>query len=399
MKLLIKNFRSIQDQEVELAPITLLYGTNGSGKSSLLYALLTLKNVVLNSNRTSDEFFNYTFINLGNFDGVVFEHRPSNSIGLGITFEEQTFTATYLVVIDKDSGSFNLSFSNRIDPTVILQIPVSFPYPANQSTQQSFTINGAPFNVSWNGILAQVQSEASDAQSQQIANQFTTLLNTPVEILRKVGIVPLQRGFFKPYYSPISVSPAIITEDEVATLLSNNKYLVSKVSHYLEQILERDFRLNVQPGTAIFSLDATDRHTGIASELVNEGFGVNQLVHFLARTLYHDTSWMCVEEPEIHLHPEALRSLARAIANITHDEGKNLIISTHSEAFLLAFLALVAKGELKPMELACYWVKKDKKATRFERQFVNEAGQIEGGLSSFMGGELEDMTAFFKSNP
>jgi AAA15 family ATPase/GTPase len=71
MKLTVKNFCSIQDQAVELAPITLLYGTNGSGKSSLLYALLTLKNIVLNSNRTGDEFFNYTFINLGNFDGVV----------------------------------------------------------------------------------------------------------------------------------------------------------------------------------------------------------------------------------------------------------------------------------------------------------------------------------------
>ena len=59
----------------------------------------------------------------------------------------------------------------------------------------------------------------------------------------------------------------MVTEEEVATTLSNNRHLVAKVSYYLEKVLNRDFRLNVQPGTAIFSLDSTDRNTGLASEL------------------------------------------------------------------------------------------------------------------------------------
>jgi len=399
MRLLIKNFRSIQNQEVDLAPITLLYGTNGAGKSSLIYALLTLKNIVLNPNQKPDGFFNYTFLNLGNFDGVVFEHRLANTIDLGIRFEEQGQITSYNVSLEKDSGTFCLTYGDGDDAVVNLYLPVSFPYPANESSQQSITANGKSFNITWNGIVAQVQAEGSDAEAQGTAYELAAVLNKPAEFLRTVGIVPLQRGFFKPYYSSISVSPAIITEDEVATLLSNNKYLVSKVSHYLEQILERDFRLNVQPGTAIFSLDATDRQTGIASELVNEGFGVNQLVHFLARTLYHDTTWMCVEEPEIHLHPKALRSLARAITNMAHDEGKNFVISTHSEAFLVAFLALVAGGELSPSEIACYWAHKDRKITTFEHQSINSAGQIEGGLGSFMEGEMEDVIAFFQPKP
>ena len=46
MKLHIKNFRSIKQLDLEIAPITVLYGHNGTGKSSALYAPLTMRNIV-----------------------------------------------------------------------------------------------------------------------------------------------------------------------------------------------------------------------------------------------------------------------------------------------------------------------------------------------------------------
>ena len=65
MKLHIKNFRSIKQLDLELAPITVLYGHNGTGKSSALYAPLTLKNIVNNPNQHIQEFFDYGFARLG----------------------------------------------------------------------------------------------------------------------------------------------------------------------------------------------------------------------------------------------------------------------------------------------------------------------------------------------
>jgi len=213
-----------------------------------------------------------------------------------------------------------------------------------------------------------------------------------------VSVVPLKRGFSKPFYSAVALTPLLMSEDEVATTLSANKYLVSKVSHYLEQILERDFRVSSTPGTAVFSLDATDKKTGVACELVNEGFGVNQTVYFLARALADEVEWVCVEEPEIHLHPNAVRALAKALVNITHEEGKRFLISTHSEAVLTSLLAEVSKGALRSDELACYLAVKERKRTRFELQSVNDKGQIVGGLTSFLEGELEDVKAFLRTS-
>ena len=60
-KIIIKNFRSIENQEIELAPLVVIYGPTASGKSSLLYSLLVAKNFLLNPNQQLDGFFNLGF--------------------------------------------------------------------------------------------------------------------------------------------------------------------------------------------------------------------------------------------------------------------------------------------------------------------------------------------------
>lgn len=392
MKLEIKNFRSIKDQAIELAPVTVLYGPNGAGKSSLLYALLTMKNVVVNSNQSPDAFFNYVFTNLGGFEAVVYNHRMNSDMRLRISFDHDGVSVGYGITIGASAGRFRLSLGGKGVPEKKVELPVSFPYPANQQREQEFVWRDQQINVTWNGVTSQAQVPSQDQQS--AADELIGCLNAPVERLRKISVVPLKRGFSKPFYSSTSVSPLLISEDEVATSLAMDKYLVARVSRYLEQIVGRDLRFNAKLGTAIFSLDATDRETGVATELVNDGFGVNQLVHLLARCLHQDTDWICIEEPEIHLHPTAVHALAEAFVRMTTEENKRLVISTHSEAFLVALLGLVKRGMIKVTELACYLTLKDGRATRFERQVVNDKGQVEGGLGSFIQAELAQISEF-----
>jgi len=334
--------------------------------------------------------FNYTFANLGNYEAVVFDHNLANSIEVGVTVEHNKFKVRYMLAFDENGGHLELSHG-----ALNFKLDFTFPYALNQSTKgHSVFTDLDQIDVTWNGIIAQVKASLPAQVGE--ATRLAESLNAPAELLRKVRIVPLKRGFSKPHYSSVSVSPLMITEDEVATYLSNNKYLVPKLSRYLERIVDRDFRINYQPGTSLFSLDSTDRKTGMASELVNEGFGVNQIVHFLAICLHPDAEVICVEEPEIHLHPSAVRRLAQALVEISREECKRFLISTHSEAFLSALLTLVAQGDLDPYDLACYYAVKDGKSTRFERQKVNEKGQIEGGLVSFLEGEMEDIRTLLK---
>ena len=185
------------------------------------------------------------------------------------------------------------------------------------------------------------------------------------------------------------------TEQEVTSLIATDRHLIQNISYRMEQVLNRNFQVYNQIGSETFSLDSFDRQCSMNASLVNEGFGVNQLVYMLAKVLHSDAGIVCIEEPEIHLHPTAIRRLVHALAEIVGEsDGKRLIISTHSEQFIMSLLALVAGGSYSPGDLAIYLVSKEGKASEFHRQQVSENGQIEDGLASFLEGELEDMKVF-----
>lgn len=422
MKLHIKNFRSIKQLDLEIAPITVLYGHNGTGKSSALYAPLTLKNIVVNPNQLVQEFFNYGFTRLGEFSEIIFDHNPNNELELGISLSrfypsdepqqipDYSIVSNYGVTCRNDStGSFQIEITSHphddgdgLYATVFSSTrPVTFPdYPEDY---EILYVTESDKLFRWDGISAkEVTLNNGDERlglgSRQISDEAANLLNLLTAQLCHVSFVPLGRGFFQPMYSlgyERNGSSITSVEQEAANLLANERHLEYAVSQRMEQILNKDFRIRNQIGSADFSLDSIDRHSRVAASLVNEGFGVNQLVHLLAKVLHSDAGIVCIEEPEIHLHPTAIRRLARTLADIVHEEpDKRLIISTHSEQFIMSFLALVADGTYSAEKLAIYHVTKEGKESEFHRQQVNENGQIEGGLSSFIEGELEDMKAF-----
>ena len=70
-KLTVQNFRSIENCDVEFGPITIFFGPTSAGKSTLFYALLVLRNFILNPNQALDGLFNLGFQNLGGFESEI----------------------------------------------------------------------------------------------------------------------------------------------------------------------------------------------------------------------------------------------------------------------------------------------------------------------------------------
>jgi energy-coupling factor transporter ATP-binding protein EcfA2 len=394
----MRGFRSIVDQEVELRPLTLVYGPNGSGKSSLLYALLVLKNLLLNPNQPLASLFNLGFLNLGGFRDVVHRRDPSSVLGLSLglprEWDEGDTRLHWQGVLLREGAVAEFTYrllGDGDDRTFVEErLETSLPYPGQSSRRLSLP---GMVPLLWNGLAWMPESppppELADATREALVH-----LNAPLEALRRVAFVPIARGFAQPQYQPASFIGLASREEEVATILAQDPELELKVSLYLEEIAERQLRVRTQVGTALFSLWVGEPSSKEVHLIVNEGFGINQLVYLLALALHRDTETLLVEEPEIHLHPSLVRRLARGLARIARQEGKRFLLSTHSEALVTAVLALVARGELRPDEVACYLAEKRDGVTRFQEQRVNEQGQVEGGLLSFMAGELEDLRAF-----
>ncbi|MCK4850693.1 MAG: AAA family ATPase [Phycisphaerae bacterium] len=421
-KLHLENFRGIQKTAMDLGKITVLTGANNSGKSTAIYGLLALKNVVLNPNQPLDAFLNLGFLNLGGFSQTVHLKKEALKIRLGIEVLRNKTRCAYSACLGKKQSELSVEVFKPYD--VSLNLEVSFPYPANQTTGAEVRVPSGIAKVMWNGITPTVsitpESELNGVSKQNeepnerktdrivtklvdqedseyIVADLSNSLNAAPEELRAVDFVPLRRGFTQPTFSSVPMQQQLLKEEELATLLAGDRDLEAKVAHYLEQIVPRTFSVRATLGTANFNLQSRDRATGLVCDLVNEGFGTNQLVWILAKSLRSEMQTICIEESEIHLHPELLDKLVNVFVKLVQDEEKQFIISTHNEHIVLSLLNAVGQGKLKPEDINVYYFSKKGKKTSIERQTVNEKGQMKGGLKGFYEVELAQVREFFGS--
>lgn len=387
-RLRIKNFRSIQSANVEFGPLTILYGPTSSGKSSLLYAPLVLRNFILNPNQPADGFFNLGFMDLGGFNQCIFDHKDGN-ISIQINYKLDKIEGSYSLEFKKESG---LIESKQGILSLSMKVPI--PYGVNQTEDDSFERDGHVFTVSWNGVTFAVNPKVPSKDATELALFFSEQLNTIPEQIKTIDIAPHRRGFFKPIYTPVPISLSPTSEDEVASVVINDQHMAGRISTLMEEIFDRDFRTYTAPGTSTVSFLITDKKARIPVLLVNEGFGVNQILYLLIKLYKPNVRTVLIEEPEVHLHPKILRNFARILVEFVNDEKKQIIVTTHSEMFLSAILEMVSEEMIKPEDVKCYLVTKEKKNTLFEEQVVSKNGQIEGGLSSFSEADLEDLKRF-----
>ncbi len=372
---------------MEFGPITVFFGPTSAGKSTLFYALLVLRNFILNPNQPLDGLFNLGFQNLGGFEDCIFNHSVSKTLGVTAHFGERRSYGVH----------FRKTDAEIIENTEFLQMKakVPIPYGANQSWPFAYAESEEEFTINWNGFASTVSSKSGAPEAQGKAVSIAEALNSTVEGIKRVDVCPHRRGFFKPSYSPALLTPTPTSEDEAATLVINDQNAPPRISINTVEIFGRDFRTFTPPGTATTFLQTTEQKGArVPGLLVNDGFGVNQVVYMLAKIHRQEAETVLIEEPEIHLHPTVIREFARVLAHLATDEEKQLIFTTHSEQFLLSLLACVKEKLLRPEQLRCYHVSRERKQTAFNHEPVSEEGQISGGLSSFMEGELQDIRTF-----
>ena len=101
---------------------------------------------------------------------------------------------------------------------------------------------------------------------------------------------------------------------------------------------------------------------GGAHDLVNiadAGFGLSSTLPVLvALRAAEPDRLLYLEEPEIHLHPNAQHKLAEVLADAAK-RGIRIVVETHSALFLLGIQALVAEGKLSHDLVKLHWFSRD----------------------------------------
>jgi hypothetical protein len=83
----LTSFKGFSDRETaSLAPITLIFGANSSGKSTLLQSLLLLKQTILPTSQPDAALLFRTpdYVDLGSFENLVYAHNRKRQIQIGV---------------------------------------------------------------------------------------------------------------------------------------------------------------------------------------------------------------------------------------------------------------------------------------------------------------------------
>ena len=306
-----------------------------------------------------------------------------------------------LVIRDSDGISqVRSTHPDASDEFFGLGVDIAFPYRGNIADSETMIFHDGERqfdeNLVWNGLY--LSTMLSGASYQRPVADFLKRANFPMELARGTRYVPLRRGFTSPTYSEVSVTPSLSTEDEVASLLAKEESLQYEVSGFMEDIANRRVNPRLQFGTTIFSIDSIPTNGGVHMPIVNDGFGINQLAYMLTVSLSDQARIVAVEEPETHLHPSMVRNLVRVMAEIAKTHDRRFIVSTHSETFVVSLLAQIAAGKVSVDDVSFILAEKEDGESRFTKQEAKSNGQIEGGISSFIESELEDIAVFLGLN-
>lgn len=84
------------------------------------------------------------------------------------------------------------------------------------------------------------------------------------------------------------------------------------------------------------------------------------------------------EEPEAHAHPQVQARIADVVWQSVIKGRCATVIETHSETFVLRIRRRVAEGKLRPEDVAFYWIDDEGAATEVRRLHIDRSGHIGG---------------------
>lgn len=135
-------------------------------------------------------------------------------------------------------------------------------------------------------------------------------------------------------------------------------------------------------------------------KLTDVGFGLSQILPVIVECFYVPRhSIVIFEQPEIHLHPRAQADLADLFVDaINAREGGQprdcqFIIESHSEHFLRRLQRRIAEAAIAKSQTALYFVHTRQGMAQVEALDIDDYGNIRNWPENFFGDEMADLVA------
>lgn len=325
---------------IDLAPITLLFGANNSGKSALLRAIPLI----------ADSGDNAT---LGGFN-------LNSEAARGCSFRDMIcrHTESQSVHVECRGTGFEFELSLRDDG--IEPIVESFRYAGGEDRilgqwmaedAGGYRVGSETLRVEFRGIVPFVGGEALTPglakALRDVARSMAWISSVRVRLDRDV-LLPRRR--------PSRMSPD--GGDAISFCA-----LDSRVEQWVSDWFLRHFRarLTLQRQSSVLQPALIRDGVSHAVPFPDCGEGLSQVFPVvvaagMAMTASDRSMFLCFEQPELHLHPDAHNAVAGLLVELASKSNSTCVVETHSEALLLAIQVALLQGELKREDVAVYWV-------------------------------------------
>ncbi len=447
----IKNFKGWEDTgDIRMAPITLLFGANSSGKSSIGQFLLLLKQTIDTPDRTSVLFpgGEASAVQLGSYGEMVFkrdsrkaiEYEYRWSLADEIKFkdpvQDEEFVGDRLhfsgkVSLDNGEGSTlavdSLEYrllSGKSPPT----LTIGMKRKPGQKKQYSIDAEGyilkrnqgrpwpAPAPVRFYGFpneVAAYHQNADFVQSLNLRHEHLFQSLFYLGPLRKRaerlyswnGIIPGSVG----YAGENTIAAILGARDRKISLghkrrLTELKIIIAKKLKDME-LIDGFEVLPIVSKRHEYEVRIRTRGSAVSVDLPDVGFGVSQVLPVLVQCFYAPIgSIILIEQPEIHLHPSAQSALADVIIDVVNSKENGeyrkiqLIIETHSEAFLLRLRRRICEGKLKRTDVSAYFANVSTTPAKLDCLDLDLLGNIRNWPKNFFGDQIGDILGHAKAS-
>ena len=414
-KLTIKDLRCFSgEQHFDIRPLTFLVGANSTGKTTVMSCFSTIYNHILQRGFRHPDF-NTEPYSMGSFIDIVRRSKAgrgkkniqnfeigisyNNNIKYNFSFKEKKAGAE--PVIKQVRVDFkNISFRCEEKGGEIFFITKDNKSNKVNKENKTFSLDN-DISPAWHIIDPYIPRKfLSDKKKQGVFNEELKHLRSWTKRLFSDSIFNLAPIRSKPQrtYNPIKESPSP-DGSEIPVLLSN---LRGKTKDWKN--LHKNLR-NFGKASGLFS-DIEVRKFGktkgdpfqlqfkvrdIESNIIDTGYGLSQILPLLVRIfasniherhLSKNRTWFLLQQPEVHLHPEAQAELASLFVK-SAKINNSFLIETHSDYILDRTRIEIRKGKIASDQVSIVYLEPVKEGVKAHNIFIDKQGNLIGAPTGY----------------
>ena len=422
-KIHLKNFKVLRDTgELEIKPITFLVGPNSSGKTSLIQAILALRQTVRSQDPHTPLILDDDYINLGSYRDVVFKHNEKNEIFIG--FEagglnwEIVFSVyrsgnnqgvIYLKSLDFDGENIPMPQGAR-GKNIEKRISFSIKKKNGRgghfiTTKDEMDFSAQPIELSKFYVIFFKKYNDPSKYFEYLWAQpsflFATMMAGSVieNIFKNIHHIGPSRDEPSRTYTATGASPSEVGkwgEGSVNILLLEER-IRDKVREWLKNFgVSIDFDLEELSGktggsTNTYRIMLIDPNTKTEVNLVDVGFGASQILPIIVEGFNAPkNALLMIEQPEIHLHPRAQGTMGDLLVDMANFNEKRLIIETHCDLLIRRVCKNILQKKIDHTDVIIYYFEPTERGTEIKTITINKNGQFENFPDGFFEESFEE---------